>query len=131
MFCFNSRLCPNFNGIFEITVPSHTCESTSKIKKLKNVFLLLSIKVNSKLGSTVDLWSQLLILAPQSLLLHFICMFLQAAKEFESELKKEPEVSLDKPTTVSEEEKEDAKVSSSKESVWKCNIVGISNCLII
>ncbi|XP_015875362.2 sec-independent protein translocase protein TATA, chloroplastic [Ziziphus jujuba] len=46
--------------------------------------------------------------------------FQQAAKEFESELKKEPdsiEPPVDKPTAVSEEEKQDVKVSSSKESV--------------
>ncbi|KAF3454322.1 hypothetical protein FNV43_RR04769 [Rhamnella rubrinervis] len=46
--------------------------------------------------------------------------FQQAAKEFETELKKEPELTseapVDKPSAVSEEEKEDAKVSSSKET---------------
>lgn len=44
---------------------------------------------------------------------------LQAAKEFESELKgpESPEVPADKPTAVIEEEKQDAKVPSSKESV--------------
>lgn len=46
---------------------------------------------------------------------------LQAAKEFESELKKEPdsitEPPVEKPTAVSEEEKQDIKVSSTKESV--------------
>ncbi|KAI9084808.1 hypothetical protein K1719_033214 [Acacia pycnantha] len=47
--------------------------------------------------------------------------FQQAAKEFESEIKKEPDSIEDtppeKPTAVSEEEKQDIKVSSSKESV--------------
>ncbi|XP_065623327.1 sec-independent protein translocase protein TATA, chloroplastic isoform X2 [Quercus suber] len=47
--------------------------------------------------------------------------FQQAAKEFESELKKEPdsitENPVEKPTAVSEEEKQDIKVSSTKESV--------------
>ncbi|XP_030960022.1 sec-independent protein translocase protein TATA, chloroplastic [Quercus lobata] len=47
--------------------------------------------------------------------------FQQAAKEFESELKKEPdsitEPPVEKPTAVSEEEKQDIKVSSTKESV--------------
>lgn len=46
---------------------------------------------------------------------------LQAAKEFESQLKKEPDSETDspgeKPTAVSEGQKEDIKVSSSKESV--------------
>lgn len=44
--------------------------------------------------------------------------FVQAAKEFESELKKEPEVGAETPegkvTEVSEEAKEDAKVSSTE-----------------
>lgn len=44
---------------------------------------------------------------------------MQAAKEFESELKKEPEVGAETPegkvTEVSEEEKKDAEVSSTKE----------------
>ncbi|KAL0005574.1 hypothetical protein SO802_013135 [Lithocarpus litseifolius] len=47
--------------------------------------------------------------------------FQQAAKEFESELKKEPdsitEPPVEKPTAVGEEEKQDIKVSSTKESV--------------
>lgn len=48
--------------------------------------------------------------------------FQQAAKEFESELKKEPEsitesLSEEKPTPVSEVEKQDSKVSSSNESL--------------
>ncbi|KAJ4719663.1 sec-independent protein translocase protein TATA, chloroplastic-like [Melia azedarach] len=47
--------------------------------------------------------------------------FQQAAKEFESELKKEPDSETDtpgeKPTAVSEEKKDDVKVTSSKESV--------------
>lgn len=47
--------------------------------------------------------------------------FQQAAKEFESEIKKEPdsieEAPAEKPTAVSEQEKPDIKVSSSKESV--------------
>ncbi|KAL4637523.1 hypothetical protein ACB092_03G082700 [Castanea dentata] len=47
--------------------------------------------------------------------------FQQAAKEFESELKKEPdsitEPPVEKPTAVIEEEKQDIKVSSTKESV--------------
>jgi sec-independent protein translocase protein TatA len=46
---------------------------------------------------------------------------LQAAKEFESELKKEPDSTSDtpgeQPTTISEEKKHDIEVSSSKESV--------------
>ncbi|KAJ6929036.1 hypothetical protein NC652_013030 [Populus alba x Populus x berolinensis] len=44
-----------------------------------------------------------------------------AAKEFESELKKEPDSTSDtpgeQPTTISEEKKHDIEVSSSKESV--------------
>ena len=47
---------------------------------------------------------------------------LQAAKEFESELKKEPEsigeTAVEKPTSVDDEEKQDLKVSNQKESVW-------------
>ncbi|KAJ1413884.1 hypothetical protein SESBI_19379 [Sesbania bispinosa] len=47
--------------------------------------------------------------------------FQQAAKEFESELKKEPasieEGASEEPVTVSEQEKQDVEVSSSKESV--------------
>lgn len=47
--------------------------------------------------------------------------FQQAAKEFESELKKEPDSETDspgeKPTAISEEKKDEGKVSSSKESV--------------
>lgn len=48
---------------------------------------------------------------------------LQAAKEFETELKKEPDLLTEqpgeKPTSVGEEEKqEDKAASSSKESVW-------------
>ncbi|XP_022719151.1 sec-independent protein translocase protein TATA, chloroplastic [Durio zibethinus] len=47
--------------------------------------------------------------------------FQQAAKEFESELKKDPEAlteqSKETPTAVSEEKKPDVEVSSSKESV--------------
>lgn len=47
--------------------------------------------------------------------------FQQAAKEFESELKKEPDSTSDtpgeQPTTISEEKKHDIEVSSSKESV--------------
>ncbi|KAF8401787.1 hypothetical protein HHK36_012733 [Tetracentron sinense] len=46
--------------------------------------------------------------------------FQQAAKEFESELKKEPEPAVEPPaeksTAVNEEEKQDVKVSSTKES---------------
>ncbi|KAA8537024.1 hypothetical protein F0562_029502 [Nyssa sinensis] len=46
--------------------------------------------------------------------------FQQAAKEFESELKKEPdsviELPMEKATAASEEEKQDVKVSSTKES---------------
>ncbi|XP_010246331.1 PREDICTED: sec-independent protein translocase protein TATA, chloroplastic [Nelumbo nucifera] len=46
--------------------------------------------------------------------------FQQAAKEFESELKKDPESAIEatseKPTTVSEERKEDTKVSSTNEN---------------
>lgn len=46
---------------------------------------------------------------------------LQAAKEFETELKKEPDTAIDspgeKPTAVSDGDKEDAAVSSSKENV--------------
>uniref|UniRef100_A0A5B6YXX5 Sec-independent protein translocase protein TATA n=1 Tax=Davidia involucrata TaxID=16924 RepID=A0A5B6YXX5_DAVIN len=46
--------------------------------------------------------------------------FQQAAKEFESELKKEPDSAIEplmeKPTAVSEEENQDVKVSSTKES---------------
>ena len=46
---------------------------------------------------------------------------MQAAKEFESELKKDPESLTEKseenPTAVSEEKKPDVEVSSSKESV--------------
>ncbi|KAJ6918487.1 hypothetical protein NC651_012667 [Populus alba x Populus x berolinensis] len=45
----------------------------------------------------------------------------KAAKEFESELKKEPDSTSDtpgeQPTTISEEKKHDIEVSSSKESV--------------
>ncbi|KAE8010027.1 hypothetical protein FH972_006425 [Carpinus fangiana] len=47
--------------------------------------------------------------------------FQQAAKEFESEIKKEPdsipEAPVEKPTALSEEEKQGVKVPSSKESV--------------
>ncbi|KAJ7978111.1 sec-independent protein translocase protein TATA, chloroplastic [Quillaja saponaria] len=47
--------------------------------------------------------------------------FQQAAKEFETELKKEPdsiqESAAEKPTTLSEEKNQDAEVPSSKESV--------------
>ncbi|KDP23662.1 hypothetical protein JCGZ_23495 [Jatropha curcas] len=47
--------------------------------------------------------------------------FQQAAKEFESELKKEPDSLSDspgeKPTGVSEEKKQDVEISSTKESV--------------
>ncbi|XP_041022311.1 sec-independent protein translocase protein TATA, chloroplastic [Juglans microcarpa x Juglans regia] len=47
--------------------------------------------------------------------------FQQAAKEFESELKKEPDSTIEapteKPASLSEEEKQDIKVSSSKENV--------------
>ncbi|XP_050220868.1 sec-independent protein translocase protein TATA, chloroplastic [Mercurialis annua] len=47
--------------------------------------------------------------------------FQQAAKEFESELKKEPDSLSDSPeetpTEISDEKKQDAQVSSSKESV--------------
>ncbi|ESR46168.1 hypothetical protein CICLE_v10002770mg [Citrus x clementina] len=47
--------------------------------------------------------------------------FQQAAKEFESELKKEPDSETDppgeKPTAISEERKDEGKISSSKESV--------------
>ncbi|XP_028790308.1 sec-independent protein translocase protein TATA, chloroplastic [Neltuma alba] len=47
--------------------------------------------------------------------------FQQAAKEFESEIKREPdtieETSAEKPAAVSEQEKQDIKVSNSKESV--------------
>ncbi|EEF31107.1 sec-independent protein translocase protein TATA, chloroplastic isoform X1 [Ricinus communis] len=47
--------------------------------------------------------------------------FQEAAKEFESELKKEPDSALESPgetpTAISEEKKQDAEVSSSKESV--------------
>ncbi|KAF7817834.1 sec-independent protein translocase protein TATA, chloroplastic [Senna tora] len=47
--------------------------------------------------------------------------FQQAAKEFESEIKKEPdsieEAPAEQPTAVSEEDKQDIKVSSSKENV--------------
>ncbi|XP_057960394.1 sec-independent protein translocase protein TATA, chloroplastic [Malania oleifera] len=47
--------------------------------------------------------------------------FQQAAKEFESELKKEPESAVEapveQPTAISEEGKQDVKVSSTKESV--------------
>ncbi|XP_023529222.1 sec-independent protein translocase protein TATA, chloroplastic [Cucurbita pepo subsp. pepo] len=47
--------------------------------------------------------------------------FQQAAKEFESELKKEPEsigeTAVEKPTSVDDEEKQDLKVSNQKESV--------------
>lgn len=46
---------------------------------------------------------------------------LQAAKEFESELKKEPDSETDppgeKPTAISDERKDEGKISSSKESV--------------
>lgn len=40
----------------------------------------------------------------------------QAAKEFESELKKEPDSSADKATEVNEEEKTDVKATSTKEN---------------
>lgn len=47
--------------------------------------------------------------------------FQQAAKEFESEIKKEPdsipEAPVEKPTALSEEEKQGVEVPSSKESV--------------
>lgn len=47
---------------------------------------------------------------------------LQAAKEFESELKKDPEAlteqSEENPTAVSAEKKPGVEVTSSKESVW-------------
>ncbi|CAN6714839.1 unnamed protein product [Malus baccata var. baccata] len=42
--------------------------------------------------------------------------FQQAAKEFETELKKEPEGLTETPTAVSEEEKQEAKVASSQEN---------------
>ncbi|KAI5326623.1 PREDICTED: twin-arginine [Prunus dulcis] len=42
--------------------------------------------------------------------------FQQAAKEFETELKKEPEALTETPTAVSEEEKQEVKVSSSQEN---------------
>lgn len=49
-------------------------------------------------------------------------MMLQAAKEFESEIKKEPdsieETPAEKPMAVSEQKKQDIEASSSKESVW-------------
>lgn len=57
--------------------------------------------------------------AKLSYLIHW-CTF-QAAKEFETELKKEPEpnteVLTDEPTTVSEEQKPEVKVPSSQEKV--------------
>lgn len=47
--------------------------------------------------------------------------FQQAAKEFESELKKEPEsmkeTAVEKPTSAEEEERQDLKVSNQKETV--------------
>lgn len=52
---------------------------------------------------------------------------LQAAKEFESELKKEPDSETDppgeKPTAISEERKDEGKISSSKESVWESKLI--------
>lgn len=78
--------------------------------KLFNPFRLAAFFVADSYKSTLFVW------------------ILQAAKEFESELKKEPdsiEPPVDKATAVSEEEKQDAKVSSSKESVWDCNILVI------
>lgn len=53
---------------------------------------------------------------------YLICLsFFQAAKEFESELKKEPDSAIEapteKPASLSEEEKQDIKVSSSKENI--------------
>ena len=41
---------------------------------------------------------------------------LQAAKEFETEIKASEEAPVEKPTAVIEEEKQDTKVPSSKES---------------
>lgn len=53
--------------------------------------------------------------------MYMISEYLQAAKEFESELKKDPdsasEIPGEKPTAVSEEKKQDVEVSSSKESL--------------
>lgn len=47
--------------------------------------------------------------------------FFQAAKEFESELKKEPDSAIEapteKPASLSEGEKQEIKVSSSKENI--------------
>lgn len=51
-----------------------------------------------------------------------LLILLQAAKEFESELKKEPEpteeTSVEKPTSTEAEERQDLKVSNQKETVW-------------
>lgn len=59
----------------------------------------------------------LMIIAKQ---MYVIIVILQAAKEFESELSKEPDSLSDspgeKPTAVSEEKKQDVEISSSKES---------------
>ena len=50
-----------------------------------------------------------------------LLILLQAAKEFESELKKEPEpteeTSVEKPTSTEAEERQDLKVSNQKETV--------------
>lgn len=51
-----------------------------------------------------------------------IILILQAAKEFETEIKKEPDSiegdPAEKPTAISEQEKQDVNVPSSKESIW-------------
>lgn len=52
---------------------------------------------------------------------------LQAAKEFETELKKEPasvtEAPVETPATLSEEKEKDVEVSSKKESLWGCRTI--------